>query len=618
MGMRIGGVRWLLLTAVSCGRAPDEAAPPASGPDAGITCVETEVPTAGGCTKPGVPADGCATGFVHDAKGGCVPTLPSAECPKGQLAIPGETACHEIAPCGAAPWGTIPAEADTIYVDAAYTGGASDGSRDKPFVAIAPAIAAAPIGKRPIVAIAAGTYAASVKVTRPVRLHGRCPSMVEIRGDTTAALELTAAAEVHGVALTGGSFGILAYDVEGVVIDATWIHDVAERGIDVEAPRRPANATVTNVLIEHAARAGIVALGAKITVERSVVRATDKIGTAGFGVLAQADPTKKAGAEIVLRRSLVQNSHEGGVAATGSRIEVEGSVVLDTHAPSATKPGPAVVAQVEPTSKLAGTLVVRTSLLSRAEGVAAAVIGSSLTLDRVTIRDVLSTSRKTFGVGVEATKRARAAISDSLIERSRTAGINVVGSDVTIERTALRNILEQESDGAFGVGLAIAADAARSEPASAILREVAIEHARTFGIMAHGAKLELSSIALRDIATQKSDARFGDGLTLSALETALGNGESAIPSEATLEYAFVKGAARASINVLGSSLALRTSRLSCGAFDLEVSRWFSTFGGGRVERDFTLDDRGDNVCGCERTAPCRAQTNSLEPAAPLK
>src|SRR5262249_13528515 len=106
-----------------------------SGGDAG-TCLD------GACTDVGVPADGCATGFEHDDAHGCRPILPATDCGSGTLALPGETACHDVAPCGQGRWGSIPVDATTQYVDASYAASDSDGTSERPWRTISAGITA--------------------------------------------------------------------------------------------------------------------------------------------------------------------------------------------------------------------------------------------------------------------------------------------------------------------------------------------------------------------------------------------------------------------------------------------------------------------------------------------
>ena len=119
---------------------------------------------------------------------------------------------YELIDCGDAPWGAIPVEPNTVYVDASYALGDSDGSPGKPWSTLAAAISAAEPGA--IVAVAAGTYTADVVITgKPVRLWGRCPTLVTLVGSNPdgAAVSVDAGAagsEIRGIAVTGAGIGI--------------------------------------------------------------------------------------------------------------------------------------------------------------------------------------------------------------------------------------------------------------------------------------------------------------------------------------------------------------------------------------------------------------------------
>ncbi len=144
----------------------------------------------GGCQPAGIPADGCGEGFVASIDGGCEAILPATPCGPGQLAIPGETTCHDVAPCGTGPWGTVPTDGSTEHVDAAYPGPTSDGSAAQPWTSIQQAVDAAAPGA--IVAIATGTYVETVWVEgKAVRLWGKCPAEVELRLDGLGVIGVT-------------------------------------------------------------------------------------------------------------------------------------------------------------------------------------------------------------------------------------------------------------------------------------------------------------------------------------------------------------------------------------------------------------------------------------------
>jgi hypothetical protein len=100
----------------------------------GSCCPEgTIVAPDGSCLQPGIAADGCGDGFEHDGVGACTPVLPADPCVDGMIAIPGDAACREIAPCGTETYGTAPVDAATQHVDATYPSNDSDGSAGKPW-----------------------------------------------------------------------------------------------------------------------------------------------------------------------------------------------------------------------------------------------------------------------------------------------------------------------------------------------------------------------------------------------------------------------------------------------------------------------------------------------------
>src|SRR5262245_45096822 len=113
-----------------------EAPPPAA-------CGASEIALPdGGCIQPGVPVAGCAPGFAHTDDGGCEAVLPAEPCPPGYLAVPGDSSCRQVAGCGREPWGDIPLEPSTQFVDQSHSGTLSDGSIDSPWTRIQDAIVA--------------------------------------------------------------------------------------------------------------------------------------------------------------------------------------------------------------------------------------------------------------------------------------------------------------------------------------------------------------------------------------------------------------------------------------------------------------------------------------------
>ncbi|MBI2395513.1 MAG: DUF1565 domain-containing protein [Deltaproteobacteria bacterium] len=221
------------------------------------------------CHPVGVTA--CGAGTKPDDKGGCSAILPPAPCGRGTLALPGETSCHELASCGSGTFGDIAVDGSTLFVDqSALAGG--DGTKERPFRTVQEAVTAAKAGAN--VAVAAGTYEENVDVAKPLRIVGRCPSMVEIRGvgGAPAAFLHATGAELQRVAVTGPAGGV---DLAGgAKVDRVWTHDTGDVGL-VMHKLGAGIPSVTGSLVEGSRRIGIaLAAGVVGKVEKTVIRRT--------------------------------------------------------------------------------------------------------------------------------------------------------------------------------------------------------------------------------------------------------------------------------------------------------------------------------------------------------
>ncbi|MBW2457049.1 MAG: hypothetical protein JRI68_21215, partial [Deltaproteobacteria bacterium] len=155
----------------------------------------------GSCQPAGIPTEMCADGF-EPAGQGCEPILPPEPCPKGLMALPGETICRSVMPCGSGKWGDLPVDASTEHVDASYAGGDSDGSAAKPWTTIGEALATAEPDV--LIAIAEGSYAEDVVVSgKRVKLWGVCPEKVEVLGTGAELAAVVILASADGTEVGG-------------------------------------------------------------------------------------------------------------------------------------------------------------------------------------------------------------------------------------------------------------------------------------------------------------------------------------------------------------------------------------------------------------------------------
>ena len=257
----------------------------------------------------GIPPADCGEGFVANETMGCEAIMPAAHCESGQLAIPGETECHELAACGSGVWGDIPVQADTEYVDATYAGGASDGSADHPWTTVNEGIAAAAAGA--IVAIAEGPYSEDLLIDgKPVVLWGRCPASVELSGSASplATIEIRGGAkgtELHSLSLTGDSGGVFLSGSQDVILEAVWVHDTAGRGIALQDDLGSPSLRLVDSLVESTTDIGLHVVGAEVMVIQSSLRDTMENSTyaTGYGISVQPSDDTGALSSLELRRS---------------------------------------------------------------------------------------------------------------------------------------------------------------------------------------------------------------------------------------------------------------------------------------------------------------------------
>ncbi len=540
--MRFG---WFALFVAGCaGEASPSTAPVR-------TCGAAELPDpAGGCLAVGVPSDGCAAGFTHDGDGGCAAVLPEASCPAGELAVPGDKTCHSVSPC-TGRFGTAKDAPDTVYVDAALPDG--DGSRDRPFATIQRAIDAAREGAT--VAIAAGRYAESIHIKKRVVLHGACASKVEIAGSGEfASVDVAATAELYDLGVSGSGFGVVVTNAKDVVLERVHVHDTRVGGVYVANGGPGASATLRASLVERATGAGATAGSGVLAIERSLIRDTraDTRKDWGYGVRAErfgpVDKPSEQPASVTIVQSVIERNKTGGVLAQGSSVVLEGSVVRDI--------------EPRPRDGLGG------------EGV----------------------------IGLYFRSSPEVRVVQSLITRTRTAGLAMYGGKLTVDRTTVLAI-EANGAGALGMGVLARPDIDAVAPPQLSLEASRITSVRHVGVLMQGATGTIARTIVRDIA---SNDGYGDGLGIGGFLRA----GAITEASAEVHDVIVSGAARAAIIVAGASLSLARARLACNEIDLDVEPFVAK----DVPHAFALEDRGGNLCGCEQLGACTAHTKSIEPA----
>jgi hypothetical protein len=582
------------------------------------------------------------------------------------MAVPGETSCREVAPCGTTKWGGIPVESDTEYVDASFAG-ISDGSQAAPWTTIGDAIAAAVPGA--MVAIASGTYAEDILIiNKSVRLWGRCPAEVVVSGvgiHAAAIFVRTGASgtELHDLSVTNqDGAGVAVIGAEDVLVDRLWVHNTFYRGVDAEF-LGPTSITLSRSLVEQTREFGFYAAGVEGLVDASVIRdaLTDAQGLTGRGVDIKA-PTTGERANVTVRGSLIERNREVGIFVIRSDAVVEATVVRDTTVNDQGLDGRGIVIQAHDSGARASGSV-RACVVERNQTEGIFVSGSDALIEATVVRDSQLDPEERIGRGITFQDSAMAGPSiaklrSSLVERNQEGGVVLHGSQVLIESTLVRDT-QSIPAGLFGRGIGVQSNVMTGAVATATIRGSIIERSREVGVFGLAGDVTIESTAVRDslpnplgmgghginiegdsttgrqaiaairfslversaelgVALFTADGAientlvrdtapnaaglYGDGVIVAALDA---------DTIARIEGTSVANSTRGGILNSGALVTLRDVALRCQAFDMD--------GEEQSGRQFQFENRGNVTCGCpEPTGGCRVLSTGIDVPKPLQ
>ncbi len=593
--------------------------------EADYPCESGELLTNGVCLPAGVQANGCAAGQVDQGSGcrpaglppaqcaesdddGCVPLLPAEPCPIGELALPGETVCREVAPCGDGTWGDIVTETNTQFVNGAYPGGNSDGSQSQPWTTINAAMAAAEPGA--IVAIAAGSYPGSVSVTKPLRLWGRCPSLVEIvaSGNVNQAMRVYAGgsgSEVRDMAFTGSARGLVIHEATDVVASRVWLHDTAMEGFDVWDA---GTLTLRDSLVERTGESGGFLYGAEVTVERTVIRdVAPRVSDGWWGIGIFAYRTDEDGTEskATVSDSLIERVNWAGVAVVGSEAVINTTVVRDVFSDGMSDQrahGIEVVANTVTAEP--GRLTLRNSVIERTRMDGVVLNGADGTIEATVVRDVRSNEDDGHrGTGIVAVHHnevwvgANAAIEGCVVTGTQEAGIALFGASGTVAGTVVSDVMPSDA-GLAGFG--IFADKYRDRGAATVTSS-RVERVYESGIYWVDVEGMVAGTVVSEVFAQPAGGLFGDGIAV-VQETDV--------TALALVGNVVDHANRVAVLNVGGAVTLAGNRLSCSPVFLN--------GEDSLGVDFQFTNLGGNECGCnDQSVVCQVLSSSIDAPDPV-
>lgn len=604
----------------------------------------------GECRAAGVHPLECGAGFVAEG-GGCKAMLPAEPCGDGEMAVPGETACHPVGECPSGKWpDPPPAGAEVAHVDGSYTGADSDGTAARPWLTVQAGIDAVADGG--FVMVAAGTYEEAVEIDgKSVRLDGGCPARVRIVGAGAPAISVLEGAddtELRGLDITGPSLGVLVSGSEQLNLQQLRIHDTGARGINAESTLGPTSFALGESLVERAGEFGIFVSGAQVTIGASVVRQTRIKGTVfGHGVSIISNGEQPALATIA--SSVIEANAEANVFVAGSKATVEGSVLRDARAAASDGSAVALVAQIDPGGARADVSALG-SVLSGCRSACVLAGGSDLLLERTTVRDTTLDASGAFGFGIDAQSmppaRSTVTVRNSLIERSTGVGIKAGGSDLVLEGVLVRDVAIDSVVGS-GLGVYVHGDLDSAARGSLTMTASKVERAHDSGVVVTTSDATFEGVEVRDtnpdtsgwygrglavansvVAVRRSlfannsemgifaisselrveqsevrdvrangQGRFGDGITVVS--------DAGITANATILGSRIEGAQRAGIASFGARVAFGRTLVGCAGYPLE---------GEHLEgASFAFEKLGEMRCGCPSAeGECQVLSSGIE------
>ncbi|WP_437985178.1 right-handed parallel beta-helix repeat-containing protein [Sorangium sp. So ce117] len=470
-----------------------------------------------------------------------------------------------MAPCGDGPWGDIPVEANTQFVDQAYAGGDSDGTRTKPWTTIQRGIDNAVDGA--IVAVTDGSYAEYVEIKgKAVRLWGRCPGLVEIRGTDPNAMaflvrgDAATGTEIRSLAVTGEGAGLGVSGARDVTIEQMWVHGTGAWGINAQkATRGRTSMVLRGSLIEQNRVASVFVAGSDATIESTVVRATQQSadGELGVGIVVRDDSETGERASVTVRACVVEQNHDTGVLVEGSDATIEATVVRATQPSADGEFGWGIEVRGDVDTGERASVTVRASLVEQNHDRGVFVGGSDATIESTVVRATQPSADGELGLGIvvqddpDTGERASVTVRASLVEQNHAVGVLVAGSDATIEATVVR-ATQPSANGTGGWGIDVGSSPDTGERASVTVRASLVEQNHKVGVSVGGSDATIEATVVR--ATQLSaEGTLGWGIDVGSSPD---TGERA---SVTVRASLVEQNHRMGVSVNGSDATIEAS-----------------------------------------------------------
>ena len=373
-----------------------------------------------------------------------------------------------------------------------------------------------------------------------------------------------------------------------------------------------------SALLSNVGKAISVA-GSVLTMDRTTVRdtrnQTDELVESGLLLRPPNDHFDVRSRAHVVQSSIARNVAIGAFAS-GSDLTVERTIIAENRGEPLLGGGSGIDARTGCVAGCAGSLVqVRDSVVQDSESAGINVVGSSLTMVGSVVRGTEPTDSGYDGVGVwirmnceaggcDPSLRGSATITNSIIADNHEAGVFVDGADARIETSVIEGT---QRSYVGGYGIAVAPPCVTPEVCLVDYPGVA----EVYGTLVernHGGGVVVAGSILRLHGSRIFD-------TLPSDQGRFGDAVAlrylGVPAHATLVDNLVARAARGAIANFGSQAVIANNILLCA--DPTFIR--DPFAG----IDPITSDEGGNICGCGvPSAPCSSADYTVEPPLVLR
>ena len=285
----------------------------------------------------------------------------------------------------------------------------------------------------------------------------------------------------------------------------------------------PSDLTVRDCVIDHNWSTGISLFSSKAMLERTVVRDNFQVfrNYYGNGIQAAVHSSLKVPTDLTVRDSMIEGNRSIGILVLGSKALLERTVVRETRGTVLNNTfGIGIQVSVMPKLDMLPELTVRDCLVAKNRYFGIGVFSAKAMLERTVVRDTRpELSSNSVGTGIHAavdpdsSRPSHLTIRDCLIAQNRNTGVFLWSSKGLIERTVVQNTRYEVKTGWFGSGVVAKRQPGSSTNSEITMRESVISANQSAGI---GLYESTGTLDLCHIRGTKTDTRgnFGDGVVV--------------------------------------------------------------------------------------------------------